>query len=664
MMEEMQGKATTECVDLRHKLSESTRRITTLESALLDKDVVTTRMQDRIRGQGQEVLELTNKVDELEKEREMRARKAETVKEVALVELRGKLLKEKDEELDQQKKTLEKTNQEVLTKQQTQATQRQTQLEKENEEKESELNELREKLGQQEISTRTLGDQMRQEAQEQIQKALEEQKAIFETESEKERQREALAKEDAVAIETKQLKEELKREKQLRGTLKTSHSNMKEELEKLRDENLAAGREKVEAVSKAREEARQEIQTQLDQIRDQMAQEKTRETEKLQQKLKQQDEELTQLRSEVKGYRQKQRDSSSSQSSFDQSYRSIVMELNEECRKTSNLVGSTPRKVPLFSSRNMKADSPSQTGSSKQASFNSPGRTQLMAAISNLKATNDDLRNYIKSLRDDVEKQRRATTRANREKDNEVKKLVESMGREKAQVFEGERDIELDRLHRSVSLLQDSENSLQQDVMNKDEELRQIQSNMAAWKEETALKMARKFEDELNKELEVRLEESHSGSGSFRSNHSDSRMRNSALATSTPSSAGSGETGTNKLLRHLQDRVKQLRSENTSIKQASRLDNSLEGGDSSFQKSLQLEEKDQHLYRLDQKVKLLERQLWVAEERCRENAALYSQKTAENTRLEGALTQQTKELMKVERAYTKLSHSTPTSPVP
>lgn len=64
----------------------------------------------------------------------------------------------------------------------------------------------------------------------------------------------------------------------------------------------------------------------------------------------------------------------------------------------------------------MKADSPSQTGSSKQASFNSPGRTQLMAAISNLKATNDDLRNYIKSLRDDVEKQRRATTRANREK--------------------------------------------------------------------------------------------------------------------------------------------------------------------------------------------------------------------------------------------------------
>ncbi|XP_054749443.2 uncharacterized protein LOC129254925 [Lytechinus pictus] len=664
-IEELKGKATTETADLRHKLSESTQRITTLESALLDKDVVTTRMQERIRGQGQEVLELTNKVDELEKEREKKARKAETVKEVALVELRGKLLKEKDEELDQQKKMLEKTHQDILIKEQTQSTERLTKLEKENEEKDCELNELREKLSQQEISKRTLGDQMRLEAQEQIQKALEEQKAIFETESEKERQREALAKEDAVAIETKHLREELKREKQLRDTLKTSHSNMKEELEKLRDENLGAGREKVEAVSKAREEARQEIQIQLDQIRDQMAQEKTRETEKLQQKLKQQDDELTQLRTEVKGYRQKQRDSSSSQSSLDQSYRSIVMELNEECRKTSNLVGSTPRKVPLFSSRNMKADSPSQTGSSKQASFNSPGRTQLMAAISNLKATNDDLRNYIKSLRDDLEKQRRATTRANREKDNEVKKLVESMGREKAQIFEGERDVELDRLQRSLGVLRDSEKTLQQELMNKDEELRQIQSNMAAWKEETALKMARKFEDELNKELEVRLEESHSGSGSFKGSLSDSRLRNSALGTSTPSSSvGSGETGTNKLLRHLQDRVKQLRIENTTLKQANRLDNSFDGGDSSFQKSLQLEEKDQQLYRLDQKVKLLERQLWVAEERCRENAALMSQKTAENVRLEGALTQQTKELMRVERAYNKLSHSTPTSPVP
>ncbi|XP_072164178.1 uncharacterized protein [Diadema setosum] len=661
-LEELRTKTAMESAENQLKLEESTKRVATLEKALLDKDVVTTRLQERIRGQGQEVLELTNKAEALERQKDATARKAEMTTRVAVVELRDKLLKEKEEELDQQKKMLEKAHTNILTNQQTQAAERQAQLEKEVQEKDAELKELRENLSQQEVSSRNLGEQLRKEAEEQIKKALQEQKAVWEEEAEKERQKEALAKEDAVAIETKYLKEDLKREQQLRDTLKTSVNNLKEEVEKLRDENMAAGREKVEAVSKAREEARQEIQVQLSQIREQMAQEKAKETERLQQKLRQQDEELTQLRAETKRQRQKERESSSAQSGMDHSYRSIVMELNEECRKTSNLVGSTPRKVPLFSSRNLKSDSPSQNGSPKQT-FHSPGRTQVMAALSNLKATNDDLRNYIKTLRDDLEKQRRATARANREKENEVKKLVEAMGREKAQVFDGEREVEVDCLQRLVGVLQDSETSLQQQVASKDEELRQIQANMAAWKEETALKMARKFEDELNKELEVRLEESHSGSGSYRSSQSDQRMRSSALGTSTTSSLGSGDSSTTKLLRHLQDRVKHLRMENMTLKQAGRGDNSLDT-ETSFQRSLQLEERDQQVYRLEQKVKLLERQLWVAEERCRENAALLSQKTAENSRLEGALTQQTKELMKVERAYSKLSQSASTSPVP
>ena len=41
-------------------------------------------------------------------------------------------------------------------------------------------------------------------------------------------------------------------------------------------------------------------------------------------------------------------------------------------------------------------------------------------------------------------------------------------------------------------------------------------------------------------------------------------------------------------------------------------------------------------------MKLLERQLQVAEERCRENAMNASEKSSENSRLQGALTQQTK----------------------
>lgn len=57
---------------------------------------------------------------------------------------------------------------------------------------------------------------------------------------------------------------------------------------------------------------------------------------------------------------------------------------------------------------------------------------------------------------------------------------------------------------------------------------------------------------------------------------------------------------------------------------------------------LQYSNKDHHIYKLEQKVKLLERQLSVAEERCRENAGLLSKNSLDTSKLETALTQQTK----------------------
>lgn len=46
------------------------------------------------------------------------------------------------------------------------------------------------------------------------------------------------------------------------------------------------------------------------------------------------------------------------------------------------------------------------------------------------------------------------------------------------------------------------ENSYQEQLKQKDDNMREVQRNMKTWKEETALKMARKFEEELNRELE------------------------------------------------------------------------------------------------------------------------------------------------------------------
>ena len=61
----------------------------------------------------------------------------------------------------------------------------------------------------------------------------------------------------------------------------------------------------------------------------------------------------------------------------------------------------------------------------------------------------------------------------------------------------------VDDLQHTIRSLQSSEADLQHKMSNKDEELREIQRGMAKWKEESAYKMAQKFEEELNRELEM-----------------------------------------------------------------------------------------------------------------------------------------------------------------
>ncbi len=58
--------------------------------------------------------------------------------------------------------------------------------------------------------------------------------------------------------------------------------------------------------------------------------------------------------------------------------------------------------------------------------------------------------------------------------------------------------------------------------------------------------------------------------------------------------------------------------------------------------STQIAEKEQQVYQLQQKVMLLDRQLHIAEDRCRDNAAHLSEKGSENSKLQSALAQQTK----------------------
>ena len=60
---------------------------------------------------------------------------------------------------------------------------------------------------------------------------------------------------------------------------------------------------------------------------------------------------------------------------------------------------------------------------------------------------------------------------------------------------------EVGKLHKSMS----KDKGLQKTLQRKDNELGEIQQNMAKWKEETATKLAKKFREELAREIEKYL---------------------------------------------------------------------------------------------------------------------------------------------------------------
>ncbi|KAJ8043991.1 hypothetical protein HOLleu_11324 [Holothuria leucospilota] len=652
-----------EIISLKNEVHDKVMKLADAQGTLQERDQILKSLREKL-------LDTQNNVSTLQKEKEEviskkteECQKLEAKRELSLVELRGKLLEEKEGAIQQILSELQKEKEEVEAQWAEKFGNVKSTLSAEIEEKNTELLDLRKKVTQLEEAKDSLGGRMRREAEEQIQKAILTEKEVWQMESERERETEKKYLEERLGADVRRANQELEKAKQELEHFKTSLKSLKEENIKLREENLAAGREKVEAVSEAREETRKDIQAQLDKMREDMSQDKMRETEKLKEKLKCQEEVMVKLRSEVKGHQQREKESLLS-ASVEKNDRSLVQDINEECKKTANLLGITPRKVPLFvnlktAASIMSPPSPSETNWNSLKSMGSnylPTRSQLHTAMANLKATNEELRKFAQKLKDDEKQQQKEAMKERRFKESEIEKLQSSISHKKEETranmeeIKEEHKSEVDKLRKTLQKMKNQEKILQKQLVQKDEDLQEVQKNMRTWKEETALKMARKFEEELNRELEQRmLNLSLQENGDF--SHSPGPR-------SMQSVHGGQDANTVKVLKHLQEKVKQLREENLQLKRGRvRHDEMGEENNSSGSGGGQYGNKDQQIYKLEQKIKVLERQLSVAEERCRENATLLSQNSLETCKLETALTQQTKELMKMERAYERLSRS-------
>ncbi|CAK8693058.1 uncharacterized protein LOC143461970 [Clavelina lepadiformis] len=130
------------------------------------------------------------------------------------------------------------------------------------------------------------------------------------------------------------------------------------------------------------------------------------------------------------------------------------------------------------------------------------------------------------------------------------------------------------RSNSDVSIASEEAKMLREKLKEKDDELQQLQLNMNEWKDLTAERLAEKFQQELQLQVERKLSQ-HRTEQLVKHSHSQQepdRYCNGTGAATTHTShqtQHTNDTSTVKLLCHLQGRVKQLRTENDLLRSSS-----------------------------------------------------------------------------------------------
>ncbi|CAB1319842.1 unnamed protein product, partial [Coregonus sp. 'balchen'] len=224
------------------------------------------------------------------------------------------------------------------------------------------------------------------------------------------------------------------------------------------------------------------------------------------------------------------------------------------------------------------------------SSLQLPHSPTVAQAVQTLQALREQLQQSISQIQQELDSQRRSTQQLSRDKERELRIQREQMEMEREQAVDSLKERLIQEHIEELSGLQRAQvreggdeagglaASLRRQLQAKDQELRQVQRSMGQWKEQTTARLARKFEEELTAELERKapkaeeekqrkLEKLKGEMGRITGECSDSGAQQSASSPSLhigepPTSPGSSDLASFKLLRHLQSRVKQLRAEN------------------------------------------------------------------------------------------------------
>lgn len=264
-----------------------------------------------------------------------------------------------------------------------------------------------------------------------------------------------------------------------------------EELEEQKRLSREAAKEKLVAVAKAKDQVRDQTSGEVENAKERIRQEMQREVERLQKQLKSAEDEARSLKSENQKTASRERDHLQT---LDWTEKAVVNEVNEECRRSARVLGLTPRQVPL-----------SLTDSAGS-------RSQITAALANLRAINEELRDHVQELTSEVDSCKSTMANLENEKDRKQEESLENIRME----MDKQRTAELEKLKEQLirehteelakvaqaSARQSVANSMVNALRRKDNEIEELKKAVAQWREQAADKYARMYKAELAQESE------------------------------------------------------------------------------------------------------------------------------------------------------------------
>eukprot|EP00118_Oscarella_pearsei_P009071 m.49913 g.49913 ORF g.49913 m.49913 type:complete len:1251 (+) comp34044_c0_seq1:332-4084(+) len=388
--------------------------------------------------------------------------------------------------------------------------------------KEGEMKHLKTTLKQQEESAKSLGQKLRAEAQEQVRKAVERQKQAQEKSLEQELRRERETMKEDSERSIAELKETVSKEQQKAKVHQAMITSLREEIEEQKQIAKQAHRDKLKAIGKAKDLIRKSRREEIDKVTDKMQLEHRNALEKFKEKVRRLEEEVRQTKESERFAQQKDRDIQAKSELLE---KTLVMDINEECRKTNSFVTSfsmaasqgrrsrpgTPRPAtPRLGSSSDRPERPSSApaGGSQRRELASTPR----AALIQLRSACEELRRQCSELKGELDKERQTVSQLHRDKVAELKRIKEEIMEEKSAEMTSFKEKVLKELAAGKASLQKQaakgvEIKLQRHLKEKNEEIRELRKEIQQRKEEDNQRLVSKAQEETYQEIEKRAKE-------------------------------------------------------------------------------------------------------------------------------------------------------------